>query len=49
MREAFEPHGLQLTAAVSAGFETIDKAYDIASMSLYLDWIALMTYDYHGW
>ena len=49
MREEFDKHGLSITAAVSAGWETIDKAYDMASMSLYLDYIALMTYDYHGW
>ena len=49
MRERFDEHGLIITAAVSAGFSTIDQAYDIPAMSELLDYINLMSYDYHGW
>ena len=37
-----------LTAAVSAGKPTIDAAYDIPKMGLYLDIMNLMAYDFHG-
>ena len=40
---------LLLTAAVSAGKSTIDKAYDVEAMEQNLDFINVMTYDYHGW
>ncbi|XP_067913406.1 acidic mammalian chitinase-like isoform X2 [Heterodontus francisci] len=39
---------LLLTAAVAAGKETIDAAYEIAEISQYLDFISVMTYDFHG-
>lgn len=26
----------------------IDKGYDVPALAKYLDWIAVMTYDYHG-
>ncbi|XP_059509349.1 acidic mammalian chitinase-like isoform X1 [Stegostoma tigrinum] len=39
---------LLLTAAVAAGKETIDAAYEIPEISKYLDFISVMTYDYHG-
>lgn len=48
LKEAFEPYGFLLTAAVSAGKHTIDLAYDIPAVSRYLDIINLMAYDYHG-
>lgn len=53
-RAAFEPtegreKRLLLAAAVSAGRTTIEKAYNIPAMSLILDWINVMTYDFHGW
>ncbi|CAB4066609.1 E3.2.1.14 [Lepeophtheirus salmonis] len=41
--------GLKLTAAVSAGENTINKAYNIPAMGKYMDLINVMTYDYHGW
>lgn len=47
LREAFGTR-LLLTAAVSAGKGTIDTAYDIPQVSRYLDFINLMTYDFHG-
>jgi len=48
LKEAFEPHGLLLTAAVAAGQNTIDTAYDIPGMNKYLDFINVMAYDLHG-
>ncbi|GIX80513.1 chitotriosidase-1 [Caerostris extrusa] len=48
LKEAFAPHGLLLSAAVSAGKNTIDTAYDIPGMAKYLDFINVMAYDLHG-
>ncbi|GFS46560.1 chitotriosidase-1 [Nephila pilipes] len=48
LKEAFAPHGLILSAAVSAGRNTIDTAYDIPGMAKYLDFINVMAYDLHG-
>ncbi|XP_043925105.1 acidic mammalian chitinase-like isoform X2 [Protopterus annectens] len=39
---------LLLSAAVAAGKGTIDAAYEIATISQYLDFINVMTYDFHG-
>ncbi|XP_005991782.2 acidic mammalian chitinase-like [Latimeria chalumnae] len=39
---------LLISAAVSAGKGTIDKGYEIAAVSKYLDFISVMTYDFHG-
>lgn len=33
LKEALQPHGMILTAAVSPGKTTIDTAYDIPAMS----------------
>ena len=49
MRDLFDEHGLLLTAAVSAGKATIDLAYDVPVMAQTLDFINVMSYDYHGW
>lgn len=48
LRVAFKPHGLLLSAAVSPSKTVIDHAYDIRVLSDNLDWISVMTYDYHG-
>ncbi|XP_046655141.1 probable chitinase 10 [Daphnia pulicaria] len=48
LREAFNPKGWLLTAAVSPSKAVIDAGYDIPSLSRDLDWIGVMTYDYHG-
>lgn len=48
LSESFKPEGLLVTAAVSANPTTSDQAYDIPTMSKYLDFINLMSYDYHG-
>ena len=45
---AFKPKGLLLSAAVSAGKSTIEKAYDVPVLGEYLDFINVMTYDMHG-
>ncbi|XP_054189965.1 chitinase-3-like protein 1 isoform X3 [Homo sapiens] len=39
---------LLLSAALSAGKVTIDSSYDIAKISQHLDFISIMTYDFHG-
>uniref|UniRef100_A0AAY4E8E2 Acidic mammalian chitinase n=1 Tax=Denticeps clupeoides TaxID=299321 RepID=A0AAY4E8E2_9TELE len=39
---------LMLSAAVAAGKNTIDTGYEIPEISKYLDFINIMTYDYHG-
>ncbi|XP_073474102.1 acidic mammalian chitinase-like [Aquarana catesbeiana] len=52
---AFEKEGeetkrprLLITAAVSAGRGTIDNAYEISKIGMLLDFISVMTYDFHG-
>jgi len=45
---AFQPHGLLLSAAVSPSNKVIDAGYEVAELNKYFDWIAVMTYDYHG-
>lgn len=37
-----------LTAAVSAGKSVIDQSYEVAQLGNYLDFLNVMTYDYHG-
>merc|ERR1712013_630283 len=49
IREEFDKHSLMLTAAVSAGFSTVDQGLDVPTMASTLDYINIMTYDYHGW
>ncbi|KAM9444885.1 acidic mammalian chitinase-like [Clarias gariepinus] len=39
---------LIITAAVAAGKSTIDAGYEIAKIAKYLDFISVMTYDFHG-
>lgn len=48
LKEAFEAEGLVLSAAVGAGATTDDHAYDIPELSKYLDFMNVMTYDFHG-
>ena len=48
LRQAFNPHGWLLTAAVSASKSTTDNGYDVPEISAALDWIGLMSYDLHG-
>ncbi|XP_069678391.1 acidic mammalian chitinase-like [Periplaneta americana] len=49
LRAQFDQHGYILSAAVSAGVDTIDSAYDVPSLSQYVDFINVMTYDLHGY
>ncbi|XP_061591486.1 acidic mammalian chitinase-like [Cololabis saira] len=53
--EAYEAEGrstgqprLMISAKVSAGKGTIDAGYEIAEIAKYLDFINVMTYDFHG-
>ncbi|XP_010006620.1 PREDICTED: acidic mammalian chitinase-like, partial [Chaetura pelagica] len=39
---------LMVTAAVAAGLSTIQAGYEIAELGKYLDYIHVMTYDFHG-
>ena len=48
LKEAFRPKGLLLSAAVSPSKKVIDYAYDVPAIAEDLDWISVMTYDYHG-
>jgi chitinase len=48
LKEAFISHGLILSAAVSASKKIIDLAYDVPVLARYLDFLNIMTYDYHG-
>lgn len=45
---AFKPKGLLLSSAVSPSKTIIDEGYDVPKLSKYFDWIAVMTYDFHG-
>ncbi|CAL4078276.1 unnamed protein product [Meganyctiphanes norvegica] len=45
---AFKPKGLLLSAAVSPSKKVVDAGYDVPVLSNYMDWIAVMTYDFHG-
>lgn len=45
---AFKPKGLLLSSAVSPSKAVIDAGYDVPTLSRYFDWIAIMTYDFHG-
>ena len=46
--QVFDKKGFLLTAAVGMGPQTVQSAYDIVSLSKYLDFINMMTYDFHG-
>ncbi|XP_051890544.1 acidic mammalian chitinase-like isoform X2 [Pristis pectinata] len=55
LREAIDKEGkdstnskLLLTAAVAACLEVSDAAYDISEISRYLDFMSVMTFDFHG-
>ena len=48
LKMAFREHGFLLSAAVSPSKKVIDAGYDVPEINKYLDWIAVMTYDFHG-
>lgn len=45
---ALKAEGLLLSAAVSPSSKIIDAGYEVKKISDAMDWIAVMTYDYHG-
>ncbi|XP_076366400.1 putative chitinase 10 [Tachypleus tridentatus] len=54
-RETFEAEAkennlprLLLTAAVSAGAENIQRGYDVPAVAAYVDFLNVMSYDFHG-
>lgn len=48
LKEAFRPTGYLLSAAVSPSKLVIDAGYDVPALAESLDWVAVMTYDFHG-
>ena len=50
LRAAFDAadSSLMLTAAVSAHHHIISQAYDVPALNRYLDFVNLMTFDFHG-
>ncbi|KAH8251500.1 hypothetical protein KR038_006505, partial [Drosophila bunnanda] len=48
LSQAFRPRGLLLSTAVSPSKKIIDAGYNVPELSRYFDWIAVMTYDFHG-
>ncbi|XP_046753665.1 probable chitinase 2 [Diprion similis] len=48
LRARFDEHNLILTAAVAAAEVSASLSYNIPSISKYLDFINIMTYDFHG-
>ncbi|XP_013793709.1 acidic mammalian chitinase-like, partial [Limulus polyphemus] len=55
IRETFEAEAkenrlprLLLTAAVSAGAENIQGGYDVPAVAAYVDFLNVMSYDFHG-
>lgn len=48
LRSAFDAKGLLLSAAVSPSKTVIDAGYDVPAIAKALDWVAVMTYDFHG-
>lgn len=45
--EEFKTRGLLLSIVVSHDKKIIDYAYNIVELMKYVDWISVMTYDYH--
>ncbi|XP_055626838.1 chitinase-3-like protein 1 [Toxorhynchites rutilus septentrionalis] len=48
LKHRLSKHNLILTAAVAAAESSASQSYDIPGMSKYLDYIFVMTYDFHG-
>ncbi|KAG8264665.1 hypothetical protein J6590_008600 [Homalodisca vitripennis] len=48
LHTSLKPEGWSLTAALGAGKDTMEVAYDLSQLNQYLDHIHLMCYDYHG-
>ena len=48
LKEAFKPHNYLLSAATSPSKKIVDAGYEVAEVAKYFDWVAVMTYDFHG-
>jgi len=48
LSEAFKPHNFLLTAATSPSKTVVDAGFDVPAADKYLDYVSVMTYDYHG-
>ncbi|RMZ96009.1 chitotriosidase-1 isoform X1 [Brachionus plicatilis] len=48
LKKKFEEKNLLLTAAVAASKENIESSYELSFISKYIDFLNVMTYDYHG-
>ncbi|KAL9700657.1 hypothetical protein quinque_004098 [Culex quinquefasciatus] len=48
LSQQFKRNNLLVTSAIGAGKDTIDAAYDIKTLSKYLDYLHIMCYDYNG-
>ncbi|XP_068622320.1 probable chitinase 2 [Battus philenor] len=48
LKEAFTPHSLILAAALGATKYTLDLSYDLPQLDKYLDYMNVLSYDYHG-
>lgn len=48
LSQAFKPKGYLLSSAVSPSKQIIDTGYDVPELAKHFDWIAVMTYDFHG-
>lgn len=48
LKDEFWKYNLILTSAIGASKNTIDLAYDVKKLSLYLDFMHIMCYDYGG-
>ncbi|KAH9400702.1 Cht9p [Tyrophagus putrescentiae] len=48
MRAAFKPHQYLVTAAIAAGKAEFSRAYNLSAVSSVLDFLNVMSYDYHG-
>ncbi|XP_018028104.2 uncharacterized protein LOC108683310 [Hyalella azteca] len=48
LKEALRPEGFSLTVAVMSGKSVIDDGYDLPGLAEHVDFMYLLTYDYHG-
>lgn len=44
----FQQNNLGLSAAISPSAEIINIAYDVPTLNEHLEWVSVMSYDYHG-